>query len=126
MPHSVVVLFALSSLLLGGCASITVENELPSWNGKYTRLDGAYDLYSALDSDLLTVTIVKAGFPVSKDEVGVKVAFLAKIISSTSAKEMQLCRNGLCAKECLSDVFRSVDGIIYKSCNDNNLNGIYR
>lgn len=120
------ILFVLWGLLLCSCASTTVGGALPSWQGRYTRVDGAYDLYSSVDSDLITVKIVRSGFPVDKNEAGSKVAFLAKIQSSTSAKEMQLCRNGLCAKECLSDVFRSVDGLIYKSCNDNNLDGIYR
>lgn len=120
------VIFVLSNLFLSGCASMTVEKKLPPWNGKYTRADGVYDLYGDVDFDLLTVAIVKAGFPNDKHEAGLKAAFLAKIKSPTSAKEMQLCRNGLCAKECLSDVFRSVEGIIYKSCNDNGLDGLYR
>ncbi len=119
-------IFALSSLLFCCCASVSVGKALPPWSGKYTRVDGAYDLYSSVDSDLLTLTIVKAGFPVDRNDAGLKVSFLAKIKSTTSAKEMQLCRSGLCAKECLSDVFRSSDGIIYKSCNDNDLDGVYR
>jgi hypothetical protein len=126
MLRSVFILFTLLSLLLGGCASMTVEKALPSWGGKYTRVDGAYDLYCSVDSDLLELTIVKAGVSPDRSAGGLKTAFLAKIESSTSAKEMQLCRNGLCAKECLSDVLRSTEGIIYKSCNDNGLDGVYR
>ena len=103
-----------------------VGNTLPPWSGKYTRLDGAYDFYGDMDSDLLEVTIVKAGYPSNERAGGLKNRFLAKIVNSTSAKEMQLCRNGFCAKECLSDVFRSADGIIYRSCSDNDLDGIYR
>lgn len=113
------------SLLLGSLAIATSAcSSMPQWTGKYKRDDGQFELYSEADEDMLEVTIVKAGGSL-KDQASIIMSFLAKI-KDNRATEMQLCRNGLCAKECLSAVVRSKEGMTYESCDEDPRDGTYR
>lgn len=96
-------------------------SSLPSWTGKYKRDDGKFELYSEAAEDLLEVNIIKAGGS-PEDQSN---RFLAKI-EDDRAVEMQLCRNGICSKECLSSLSRTKQGIIYQSCDEDSMDGTYR
>jgi hypothetical protein len=112
------------TISMSGCASSQKQLQLPSWEGKYTRTDGRYDLHMDLSSGLLEVTFLKRGLSPAEPTVS-RGRFLAKV-NGNSAKEMQLCRQGLCAKECLSFFHRSLNGIEYDSCTDDDMEGLYR
>ena len=115
------LLSLISLALVGmtvGCTS------LPTWNGKYTRTDGKFELHSELEADMIEVAIVRPKSS-SSESHSVKTRFLAKV-EGNLAKEMQLCRQGLCAKECLSTVRRTAQGLTYEPCNEDIAAGTYR